>query len=86
MPAPSRGAAFISSTTLMVPDGETSAMIWRIELLPMSIAEMRTSPSASVLEVVLDLFSFGEIDGIFSDISREIGHALEISAYEKKLE
>ena len=44
-------------------------MIWRIELLPMSIAEMRTSRSASVLEVVLDLFSLGDMDGIFFDIS-----------------
>jgi hypothetical protein len=36
--------------------------------------------------MVLDLFSFSEIDGIFSDISRKVGNALEISAYEQKLE
>jgi hypothetical protein len=40
----------------------------------------------SVLEVVLDLFSFSEIDGIFSDISRKVGDALEIPAHEQELE
>ncbi len=45
-PAPRRGAAFISSTTRMVPSGETSATICRIELDPMSMAAMRCSRSS----------------------------------------
>ena len=44
-PAPNLGAAFISSTTRIVPVGETSAIVWRIEFDPMSIAEMRMSAS-----------------------------------------
>src|SRR5687768_7513965 len=45
VPAPRRGAAFISSTTRMVPSLPTSATICRIELDPMSIAAMRVTPS-----------------------------------------
>src|SRR5215217_5455474 len=45
-PAPSRGAAFSSSMTRMAPVGDTSATIARMELEPMSIAPMRTSPLA----------------------------------------
>jgi len=44
-PAPSLGAAFISSTTRMTPVGETSAIVMRIEFDPISIAEMRMSES-----------------------------------------
>jgi hypothetical protein len=39
----------------MVPVGETSAMVWRIEFDPMSIAEMRMSASlrcAGALELL----------------------------------
>jgi hypothetical protein len=42
MPAPNRGAAFISSTTRMWPPGVTSAISWRMELDPMSIAATRS--------------------------------------------
>jgi hypothetical protein len=54
-PAPNLGAAFISSTTRIVPDGETSAIVWRMEFEPMSIAEMRMSaslPCVGVLEAL----------------------------------
>src|SRR3954466_3436386 len=44
-PSPNRGAAFISSTTRIAPVGETSAMVWRMEFEPMSIADTRISPS-----------------------------------------
>src|SRR5690349_13000163 len=47
-PAPSLGAAFISSTTRMTPVGETSAMVCRIEFEPMSIADTRTLASGRV--------------------------------------
>jgi len=36
--------------------------------------------------MMLDLFSFCEIDGILSDISRKISNPLEIPAYQEKLE
>ena len=39
-----------------------------------------------ILEMVLDLLSFCEVDGIFSDISSKVGHTLEISADEQQLE
>ena len=40
----------------------------------------------SVLEVVLDLFSFSEINGILADIRGEIGNALEVAAHQEQLE
>ena len=45
-PVPSRGAAFISSTTVIVPSGSTSATICRIEFDPTSMAAIRTAPDA----------------------------------------
>ena len=36
--------------------------------------------------MMLDLFSFCEIDGILSDISRKISNPLEISAYQQEIE
>ena len=49
-------------------------------------SDISVAQDRSVLEVVLDLFSFGEVDGIFSDISSKVGHALEISAHQQQLE
>src|SRR5665213_176028 len=36
--------------------------------------------AASVLEVVLDLLSFGQKDGVLADVGREICDTLEVSA------
>ena len=35
------------------------------------------------LEVMLDLLALGEIDGIFADVGRHVGHALEIAARQR---
>ena len=90
-PAPSRGAAFISSITRIEPFGETSAMICRIEFDPMSIAAIRTawrSPpvAGSVFEVMLDLLAFCNVNSVLGDVGRKVGHPLEIAAHKEQLE
>src|SRR5512140_657752 len=94
IPAPSRGADFISSTTLMCPSVDTSATIARLEFDPMSMAATRSMPlgasgrsgDRTVLQSMLDRLALGQVDGVLRDVRREIRNALEIAAHQEQLE
>src|SRR5688572_9645802 len=96
--APSRGASFISSTTVITPSVVTSATIWRIEFEPTSMAAIRrvaggtttnsprSPPYRNRPTPVLDVLPLGEEDGVLPDVRRQIGDALEVPAHEQVLE
>src|SRR5450432_1185551 len=94
IPAPRRGADFISSTTLMWPSADTSATIARIEFDPMSIAATRSSEvegsgrggDSAVLQSMFDRLALRQVYRILGDVGREIGDTLEVAAHEKQLE